>query len=257
VTLTECVVVAWAAILMFFFPALGRRIWAYSFPPFNSRYVGAVYFAALAVLLIVVVTDRWVPGRVVLRMILTFTVSILIVMFFYTGSFAWGRVQTYGFWALYILLPINTAVFLHRYRRALRVPATTDRWAISSALLVAIYGLGLLAAPRTFTSFWPWAVDAFQGRIYAATFLASAVGLWFATPEGRPSERAAVGTWLIVLGSVAIIGLLMGAAVAPAGRGVDFGRAGTWAFIALNAGLTLMGALLISRPGRAGRFLAR
>src|SRR5580704_10667516 len=91
VTLTESAVVAWAAVLMFFFPALGRRIWAYSFPPFNSRYVGAVYFAALAPLLIVVVSGRWVPARVVLRMILTFTVTILIVMLFYTGSFAWGR----------------------------------------------------------------------------------------------------------------------------------------------------------------------
>jgi hypothetical protein len=187
VTVTECAVVAWVAVLMFFFPALGRRIWAYSFPPFNSRYVGAVYFAALAALLIVAVSGRWVPGRVVLRMILTFTVAILVVMLFYTGSFAWGRAQTYAFWALYIVLPINTAVFLYRYRSRLRAPATSDGFAMSTGL-----------------------------------------------------------------GGVAIIGLLVGDAVAPAGRGVDFGLAGTWGFLALNAGLALVGAPLVwvARPGK-------
>jgi hypothetical protein len=251
VTLTECAVVAWAAVLMFVFPALGRRIWAYSFPPFNSRYVGAVYFAALAPLLIVAVSGRWIPGRLVLRMVLTFTVTILIVMLFYTGSFAWGRVQTYGFWGLYIVLPVNTAVYLHRYRRTPRAPSAADPLVKGSAALAAIYGLGLLVDPRTFTSFWPWPVDAFQGRMYAAAFLASAVGLWSATPAGRPSERTAVGAWLSVLGGLAIIGMLIEDAVAPAGHGVDFARAGTWAFIALNAALALIGARFVSSRGRA------
>jgi len=252
VTLTETVVVAWAAILTFFLPALGRRIWAYSFPPFNSRYVGAVYFAALAPLVIAVVSDRWVPARVVLQMILTFTTTVLVVMLLYTGSFAWGRVQTYGFWALYVALPLNTTLYLRRYRRVLRAAPTGDRLARCAGTAAALYGIGLLAAPQTFAAFWPWAVDAFQGRMYAAAFLASAVGLWRATPSGRPSERVAVGASLVVLGSAAIAGLLIGAATAPAGHGVDFASAGTWGFVALNVVLALVGGALAARPARSG-----
>jgi hypothetical protein len=251
-TLLECVVVAWAGILLFFMPALGRRIWAYSAPPFSSRFVGAVYLAALVPLLIVAVSRRWAPGRVVLLMIFTFTTTIMIVMFFYSASFAWNRVQTYGFWGLYVALPANSAVFLYRYRRLLRTGIASDRVLLAAALLVGLYGAGLLIAPRASTSFWPWAVAGFQGRLYAAAFLASAVGLVFATPAGHPSERAAVGAWLCALGVAVILGLLLGDATAATGHGVDLGAAGTWGFIVLNVALALLGAQMLSSPVAKG-----
>ncbi len=64
-------------------------------------------------LLIVAVTGRWNPGRVVLWMILAFTTEIMLVMFFYTSAFHWDRADTYGFWVLYLFFPFNSAAFLY------------------------------------------------------------------------------------------------------------------------------------------------
>src|SRR3954471_8477633 len=78
--IVECLVVAAAAITLFFFPAFAKTAWVWDVPPFNSRYVGAIYFAALLPLIIFAWTARWSPGRVVLWMIFVFTTSIGLVM---------------------------------------------------------------------------------------------------------------------------------------------------------------------------------
>lgn len=69
-----------AAVGLFFLPNLSRNLWAWDVPPFNSRYSGSIYFAALLPLVIFAVLGRWSPGRVVLWMIFTFTRTIAVVM---------------------------------------------------------------------------------------------------------------------------------------------------------------------------------
>lgn len=52
VTGIECFVVLVAAAGLFFLPELSTKLWAWEIPPFNSRFVGAVYFSALFPLII-------------------------------------------------------------------------------------------------------------------------------------------------------------------------------------------------------------
>ena len=116
-TWVECAVVAGAAGLLYLLPKWGGTdIWAWQTPPFNARYVGAIYLGALVPLVILAVTARWSPGRVVLWMIFTFTASIMVVMLAYADRFEWTRLATWVFWALYLFLPVNSAVFLWRLR---------------------------------------------------------------------------------------------------------------------------------------------
>jgi hypothetical protein len=252
-TMVECAVVAWAAILLFALPSLARQQWAWITPLFNSRFIGAVYFGAFVPLLIAAVIGRWTPGRLVLWMIFTFTTEIMIVMFFYTGRFLWGRADTYGFWVLYLFFPFNSAAFLYAFR-SVAEPAGAARPRAARALLalcaflLAGYAIALIAAPTTVASFWPWPVDDFHGRIYAASFLTPAVGLWMIRSRTTLSADATVGATLVTFGLATIAGLLISDSSVPAAKRVDFAAAGTWGFIAISVAMALLGAVLAAPP---------
>ena len=98
VTWVECAVVGGAAALLLTVPKWGGQdVWAWITPPFNARYVGAIYLGALVPLLIFAATARWSPGRIVLWMIFVFTTVIGVVMLAYAGRFEWARFATWVF----------------------------------------------------------------------------------------------------------------------------------------------------------------
>lgn len=256
VTWVECAVVASAAGLLFLAPKWGGQdIWAWQTPPFNARYVGAIYLGALVPLVILAVSARWSPGRVVLWMIFTFTAAIMLVMLAYTGRFEWARFATWVFWALYLFLPVNAAVHLWRLR-GLRVegairPGPAARAGLTAlALVMAGYGVALLAVPGDATGFWPWPVDAFHARIYAATYLTPGVGAWVLRRAGSRDEYRTLGITLVVFGVAAVLAVLLTDPVVPAAARVDY-DAGTWAFFAINAVPVAIGAALLARPREA------
>jgi hypothetical protein len=255
VTWVECAVVFAAAAVSLISPALFNRLWAWAPPPFNARYVGAVYFAALVPLLIMAVVGRWAPGRIVLWMIFTFTTSIMIVMFFHYGEFEWGRGATWAFWFLYLFLPINSAYFLYRLRGwppSLPRPLSSLWSALLTvaAVLLGLYGLALLAVPEVTTSFWPWSVDAFHGRIYAATFVTPAVGAWLIRRRGARWDYITLGLTLATLGFFAIVGTVWTSATVPPERQVIYAAAGTITFMLMNLAVLTAGAGIALRGGR-------
>ena len=59
----ECSVVFAAGVLLFFLPGLAADLWPWAIPPFNARFVGAVYLAAYVPLILFWFVPRWIPGR--------------------------------------------------------------------------------------------------------------------------------------------------------------------------------------------------
>jgi hypothetical protein len=131
----------------------------------------------------------------------------MVVMLAYAGRFEWARLATWVFWPLYVFLPVNSAVFLWRLRdwRAPE-PLIHARGALTVlALLLGGYGLALLAIPERATDFWPWPVDAFHARIYAATYLTPAIGAWVLRSGATPEELRTLGITLVTFGVAALI----------------------------------------------------
>lgn len=262
VTWVECGVVFAAATVLFFAPALGRDVWAWSAAPFNARYIGAIYFAALLPLVVFAWSGRWSPGRVVLWMIFTFTTTIMLAMWVHLDRFEWSRPATWAFWFLYLFLPVNSVVFMVRLRglraaQGARLAPAHDAAVLVIAVALAVYGAALLLVPQTATAFWPWPVDAFHGRIYAATFITPAVGAALIRREGSAAEYRCVGATLITLGVLSIVAIAWTSAVVAPERKVDYARLGTWAFVALNVLTVAAGAWLASvRPGRSAPSVA-
>lgn len=247
VTAVECSVVLFGAMLLFFFPALAKDLWAWDIPPFNARFVGAIYFAAYIPLFIFWYTARWTPGRFVLWMIFVFTFLIMLAMFIHWDAFAWNRPSTFlVFWPLYIFLPINSAVFLFRSHgtqiTAASSPTSTWRAILFVfSLLNGLYGIGLFFFPEALTGFWPWSVDAFHARIYASAFVTPAAGAWIlARRNGHPSEHLVFGLNLIFGGILPILGTLWANASVSPDRQIQF-DSDTWIFFIFFLLGTLLG----------------
>jgi hypothetical protein len=250
-----CAAVFAAAAALFLAPTSTNPIWAWPIPPFNARYVGAVYFAAFLPLLVMAIRGRWAPGRMVLWMIFVFTSLILVVMVVHRSAFDWSRPVTWAFWFLYLFFPIASALFLRRLRSwgAADAQATPPGWSVmipGIALGLGVYGLALLAIPSTATGFWPWPVDAFHARIYAATFVTPAVGAWLIRKAGNPWEYITLGLTLATLGLFSIVGTVWTSATVPPERQVDYGALGTIVFMAMNAALIVVGVALANAGSR-------
>ncbi|MCB9134452.1 MAG: hypothetical protein H6636_03440 [Anaerolineales bacterium] len=248
----ECSVVLMAAILLYLFPSQAAQFWAWSVPPFNSRFVGAIYFAAYVPLLIFWLSSRWTPGRFILWLILVFTTLVMLVMFVHWQAFAWDRFSTcLIFWPLYIFLPINSTVFLVKSRgfqltHPIQMPGLWRATLLFIALVGTGYGLGMLIAPEAMTGFWPWKVDAFHGRIYASAFLTPAAGAWILIRRsGAASEYLTFGLNLLTGGFLPVLGTLLTHLSVPPEKQVNFAVPGTWFFFGLFLLTGFLGAVQI------------
>lgn len=256
----ECLAVGAAAIALFGFPDWSREHWAWPTLPYHSRFMGAAYWAALVPLVIGTAYGRWAPGRLVLFMVLVFTSSLALVMLPYAAAFAWERPATWGFFGLYLFLPVNAALFLFRLRHwppSLVVPATPLQRAVLGLIGTGVlgYGLAMLVTPIAATAFWPWPVDAFHARLYAAIYITVGAAGWWLRRPSAPIERSLLGITLCVFGIASIAGLVWTSAGMPPARQIDLASPGTWLYVGIDCAVAVIGMVLITlrAPYAAGR----
>lgn len=155
-------------------------IWPWSLAPFNLRFLGALYTAALLAAFLQSWFGRWAPGRMVTTMIFVFTLVVTACSFLHWARFDPEKVEVWVWFALYIGVCLNAGTHLWWYRRvpeAGSAPASRPRAVLlAQALVLGGYGVALLIAPEQAARLWPWKIDDFHAQLYSVTFLTPAAG---------------------------------------------------------------------------------
>jgi hypothetical protein len=249
-TLVEVAVLMAAGFALLVLPDLAHDQWPWAPAPFNTAFLGAIYSASL-VPVSAMLSGRRAPLRVVLPMLAVFTAIVLVVSLFYLEQFQLDRWSNWVWFPLYVLLPFNAAYHMWLHRNLTPAdrnptPPAWRRYLLGVALAMGGYGLGLLIAPEPLTAFWPWAIDAFHGRMYSAVLIAGAVGAFTMWRAATRTELAAVGLTHASFGLLSVVGLLI---VDATERRVGWSRPGTWLWVgALATGC--VGGVLMAWGGR-------
>jgi len=213
-TLVETLVLVFAGFGLFLFPKATLSIWPWQMAPFNTRFLGAIYLGAMVPVGLMFFLGRWSPTRPVLRAIFTFTFIVLIVSLLTSRQFDFKFLPTWGWFALYLSLPISAGYHLWLYRSmpTSHLNPVPGNWGFilkSTSLIICLYGLGLIVLPGTFSSLFPWKLDVFHSQLYSATFITGGVMMFTISKHATPAEFIATGLTEATFGVFAILGLFI------------------------------------------------
>lgn len=240
------IVIALAGAVLFFAPTLGHDLWGWELRPFNTRFLGAIYLAALVPFVTLLVVRCWQTAQLVLPMDCVFMSIVLCVSLAYSDRFMSDRPVTWAWFTIFVSVPLYTGYVLWRYRESLRPvvqrpPPGVRTGLRAAALPLGSYGLAMLAAPEAVTGFWPWRIDGFHGRVYSAIFVSLALGALISARGAGRIELRTLGLTCVALGSLQPIGLVVVDADVDK---VNWLAAGTLAWLAMFAALLAYGLAL-------------
>jgi hypothetical protein len=250
VTWLEVAILFWAGFGLLFYPPVVEPVWPWPLAPFNMRFLGALYSAALIAAVLQASAGRWSPARVVTPMIFIFTLVVTTFSFVHMERFDPGRVETWIWFGLYLGVCLNTGAHLWLYRawpvpRPGKRPTGLTREVLRAVLAVAgLYSLALLLAPVAASSFWPWKLDAFHAQLYSVTFLTPALGAWVVLRGATAPDQRALGLTLAAWGALPVLGLALADVAA---RRIAWGALDTWLWLVLFGAMAAAGAILTIR----------
>ncbi len=170
--------------------------------PLNARFVGSLYLGGGIVILCAALVRRSADTRIALYSLFVITALVLAMTLAYWTKFTVAGVPK--LWMLtYVIDPIVVPVSI--VALGLIRPAQPG-WHrltplfMAEAVVLGGAGIALLLARGGVLTAWPWTLTRLLARVYAAFFLAFAVGALVAAYERRP---AAVRPFLI--GSLALL----------------------------------------------------
>lgn len=226
-------------------------VWPWALAPFNLRFLGALYSAALVAALLQCLYARWSPARTVTTMIFVFTLVVTILSFVHFARFDLRTVPAWIWFVLYVGVCVNAGAHLAFYRNP-SLAGHAPGPAASALLLVQAtalggYGLALLAAPEAAARLWPWKLDTFHAQIYSVTFLTPAAGALTLRRRASRADWLTLGLTQVAWGLLPIVALLV---VDAKVHRVDWGAVATWAWIALFAAIAATGAWMLGQAWR-------
>jgi hypothetical protein len=241
-TYTVLLVVLALGTLLLFAPSLLLPFWPWQPPPFNARFLGSIYFTEGAAVLIFLLQNRLECFRMSIAMGVPFAAIVTIGSLLQPEAFLSSK--RYIVWLViygaYILIPIYLYWGLLRssvaVARPLKWPAVNLETA--AAVIVMLYGIALFVAPVAATTFWPWPVDQFHGRVYSGYMVAVGLGMLLKASGATLSESRFLGGGLVAMGVSALVGVVL--ASLATGKG-DFSAAGTIVWCSLMVMATVYG----------------
>jgi len=227
-------------------------IWPWPLAPFNLRFLGALYTAALVAAFLQSWIGRWAPARTVTTMIFVFTLVVTACSFIHWDRFDPAKVEVWVWFVLYIGVCVNAGAHLWWYRDA-RVtgsppPSGARAALLAQAVLLGGYGVALLVAPEHAGRLWPWKIDAFHAQLYSVTFLTPAAGALSLRRSAARVDWFTLGITQIAWGLLPIVALLI---VDARVHRVDWLAWTVWAWLGLFVTTAAMGIWMLARSTTA------
>jgi hypothetical protein len=221
-------------------------IWPWSLAPFNLRFLGALYTAALLAAFLQSWFGKWAPARTVTTMIFVFTLVVTACSFLHFGRFDPALVEVWVWFVLYIGVCLNAGAHLWWYRNvpaAGRPPTSLSCTALlAQALVLGGYGLALLIVPEQSARLWPWKLDAFHAQLYSVTFLTPAAGALSLLRSATRIDWFTLGITQLAWGLLPILALVI---VDIDVRRVDWLAWPLWIWIGLFVMTAAMGVWML------------
>jgi hypothetical protein len=238
---------------LFFVPDLVKPRWPWPLTPFNARFLGSFYLAEMVAMIALLVWNRWSPARMILLMAFVFTLVVFLTSAIHLDHFDFGRKNGWLWFIVYGASILVTGWFLWRGRGTPPVAAApaTSGWSsylAAEAVILVLYGLGLLVVPAVFAAFWPWPTDAFHAQTYSAIFITAGAGALLLSRHAPREELVALGAAQLALGALAIVGLVVTDAAV---KRVAWTAPGTWLWIALFALIAASGLIKLRAAARS------
>ncbi len=225
-------------------------IWPWPLAPFNLRFLGALYTAALVAAFLQSWIGRWAPARTVTTMIFVFTLVVTVCSFVHLQRFDPAKVEVWVWFVLYIGVCLNAGAHLWWYRQvpaAGRPPAPGPRTALlAQALVFGGYGAALLIVPEQAARLWPWKIDAFHAQLYSVTFLTPAAGALSLLRSATRIDWVTLGITQLAWGLLPIVAL---AIVDFEVHRVDWAASSVLAWLGLFGMMAAMGAWMLLQAG--------
>lgn len=242
VTALEVAVLTIAGLGLLLDVAAVTGVWPWPLKPFNQRFLGALYSAALVAAVWQVAIGRWAPARSITWMILVFTAVVTALSFLHLSRFDFASPPAWIWFVLYVGVCVNAGLHLLWPRGQTPVgQRPSQRWQLVLAMqAAACFALGLahLVKPEMSARYWPWPLDTFHAQLYSVVFLTPAVAAWCLRRAATPADWRAQGSTQIAWGLLPLVGLLL----ADAGvRRVDWSAPPTLAWTGVFALLAVIG----------------
>ena len=174
--------------------------------PLNARFIAALYLGGGVVILIVAFVRRAVDARIALYAFFVITALVLAMTFAYWDEFTMDGVPWVWLFT-YVVDPLLAPLAI--VTLGLVGPAEPGRHRLTAlfageAIVFGGAGIALLVAPARMVDAWPWALTPLLARVYAAFFLAFAVGAALAAYERRVAavRPFLIGSAVLVAGTL-------------------------------------------------------
>lgn len=267
-----------AGIQLFVFAERTDEYFAWTIqPPVSAAFLGAGYFAAMAMEWVAVRARAWVSARLVAVTILVFASLTMAVTLAHLDRFHFGGptpgtvAVTWTWMLIYGAVPPLMAVCLLVQRRmpgsdpprVARLPAWFRTVFGLHAVLMLAVGVPLLLAPvATGAAVWPWELTPLTGRAVSAWLIgmgfAGVVALW----EDDWARLHPVAVSFVLLSVLQVVALLRYADM------LDWARLRSWLYALYLSDMLLLGLFAVTKtravadrradrrppgPGSAGR----
>lgn len=238
----------------FIFAAHTDRYFAWTInPPLMAAFLGACYLSSMVVAIFVARERTWAEGRIGAVVALVFAPLTTAATLIHLGKFHLDD-ATGWFWVVaYVLyVPLLAVLFVRQLRvqggdppRQAPLPTWIRVVFAAQALLLIPLGIGLFAAPGTFSGLWPWILTPLTGRITGVWCVSLGVIAAHALLENdmariRPALR-----------SYPFLALFQLVAVARYPHDMQWNEAGAWVFLAYLASAVVLGAYGLSFERRS------